>query len=75
MKRNRNITYRRHYHVVWCPKYQRKVLTSLDPKAKNPPVTGDPVPQTKLRIPTLWTNSYFITNGWRGTAEHHQANT
>lgn len=43
-KRNRNITYRCHYHVVWCPKYRRKVLTSLDPKLENPPLPGDPGP-------------------------------
>lgn len=26
-KRNRNIVYSCKYHVVWCPKYRRKVLT------------------------------------------------
>src|SRR5215470_7426187 len=25
-KSNRNVFYRCHYHVVWCPKYRRKVL-------------------------------------------------
>ena len=25
-KRNRNVFYSCHYHVVWCPKYRRKVL-------------------------------------------------
>lgn len=25
-KSNRNVFYRCHYHVVWCPKYGRKVL-------------------------------------------------
>lgn len=36
--------YRCHYHVVWCPKYRRKVITSLDPKIDNPPIDGDPGP-------------------------------
>jgi len=25
-KSNRNVVYACHYHVVWCPKYRRKVL-------------------------------------------------
>lgn len=36
--------YRCHYHVVWYPKYRRKVITSLDPKLDNPPIDGDPGP-------------------------------
>lgn len=27
VKHNNNVTYRCHYHVVWCPKYRRKVIT------------------------------------------------
>lgn len=41
VKHNHNITYRCHYHVVWCTKYRRKVLTSNDPRLDNPPITGD----------------------------------
>lgn len=44
VKHNNNVTYRCHYHVVWCPKYRRKVITSLDPKLDNPPIDGDPGP-------------------------------
>lgn len=44
VKHNNNVTYRCHYHVVWCPKYRRKVITSLDPKLNNPPIKGDPGP-------------------------------
>lgn len=44
VKHNNNVTYRCHYHVVWCPKYRRKVITSLDPKLGNPPIDGDPGP-------------------------------
>lgn len=44
VRTNNNVTYRCHYHVVWCPKYRRKVITSLDPKVANPPVPGDPGP-------------------------------
>lgn len=44
VKHNNNVNYRCHYHVVWCPKYRRKVITSLDPKLDNPPIDGDPGP-------------------------------
>ena len=44
VKHNLNITYRCHYRIVWCPKYRRKVITSLDPRLKNPPIPGDPGP-------------------------------
>ena len=27
-KSNRNVVYKCHYHVVWCPKYRRSVLHS-----------------------------------------------
>jgi len=122
VKTNNNVTYRCHYHVVWCPKYRRRVITSSDPAVDNPPLDGDPgpvderlaeiirdvchesgaevlaletmpdhvhllvdcdpqfginklvrlvkgrssrllrneFPSLKRRIPTLWTNSYFV---------------
>lgn len=44
VKHSNNVIYRCHYHVVWCPKYRRKVITSLDPKLDNPPINGDPGP-------------------------------
>lgn len=44
VKHSNNVTYRCHYHVVWCSKYRRKVITSLDPKLDNPPIDGDPGP-------------------------------
>lgn len=44
VKHSNNVTYRCHYHVVWCPKYRRKVITSLDSKLDNPPINGDPGP-------------------------------
>ena len=32
---NRNIVYNCHYHVVWCPKYRRKVLVNgIDKRLK-----------------------------------------
>lgn len=123
LRHNKNITYRCWYHVVWCPKYRRPVITSDDPAVKNPPIPGDPgpvdvrlveiinevaresdalieelevmpdhvhllvsvdpqfgiakfirnakgrssrllrqeFPSVKRRIPTLWTNSYFVS--------------
>lgn len=122
VKSNNNIVYRCWYHVVWCPKWRRKVLTSNDSRVNNPPIDGDPgpvdvrleqiirewaaetgseiaemeimpdhvhllisvdpqygigkfirgakgrssrllraeFPSIKRRIPTLWTNSYFV---------------
>ena len=121
---NNNVTFRCIYHVVWCPKYRRPVITSLDPLIDNPPLSGDPgpvderlleiirevaddhqvrvieaevmpdhvhllidvdpqlgihkvvkamkgrssrllrqeFPSLKRRIPTLWTNSYFVAS-------------
>lgn len=44
VKSNLNISYRCWYHVVWCPKWRRKVLTSNDPRVANPPLEGDPGP-------------------------------
>lgn len=122
VKSNLNVSYRCWYHVIWCPKWRRKVLTSDDPRVENPPIAGDPgpvderlaeiirdwaeetgseiaeleimadhvhllvsvdpqygigkfirmakgrsskllrqeFPSLKRRIPTLWTNSYFV---------------
>jgi len=104
---NRNILFRCIYHVVWCPKYRRRVLTGpvevrlreiLYAIAEQLQVTimemevmpdhvhllldADPTfgihrvvkrlkgrsshdlrsefPSVKSRLPTLWTNSYFV---------------
>ncbi len=107
VKSNRNVTYRCMYHVVWCPKYRRKVLVSpLDARLKEiiaavvddlrqdlleVEVMPDHVhllvgcdpqfgvhrlvarikgvssrllrqeyPALKSRLPSLWTNSYYV---------------
>lgn len=107
-KSNRNVFYSCKYHVVWCPKYRRKVLVeqiaarleqiirevcalheaevlSLDiqPDHVHLLVECDPqfgihrlvryikgrsscylrqeFPQLKRKLPTLWTNSYFVS--------------
>ena len=120
---NLNVTYDCHYHVVWCSKYRRKVITSQDTSLNNLPLEKDghravderfkeiaydvaqehnftiekmeimpdhvhlliecdpqfgiaravkmikgrtskvlrsEFPSLKSRIPTLWTNSYFV---------------
>ncbi len=44
LRSNHNVVYRCAYHVAWCPKYRRKVLTSLDPSVGCPPIPGDPGP-------------------------------
>ena len=107
-KRNNNVVYSCKYHVVWCPKYRRKVLVGdvadrlkdlirqavaehqseliemeIMPDHVHLLVEVDPqygihrlvkqvkgltsrmlrreFPKIKSRLPTLWTNSYFIS--------------
>ncbi len=107
-KSNNNIVYSCKYHVVWCPKYRRKVLVSgvdirlkailqevatefnsqiiemevmpdhvnllveVDPqfgiakvvrymKGRSSRFLRQEFPWLKSRLPTLWTNSYFIS--------------
>lgn len=108
-KSNRNVVYSCKYHVVWCPKYRRKVLTDeiatrlkeliietaeginadviemevmpdhvhllieVDPqyginkavrhiKGVSSHVLRSEFPSLKSRLPTLWTNSYFVSS-------------
>jgi putative transposase len=107
-KSNNNITYSCKYHVIWCPKYRRKVLihdvdirlkeiikavcdefqaelielevmpdhvhllVECDPqfgiaklirymKGRSSRLLRQEFPWLKSRLPTLWTNSYFIS--------------
>lgn len=107
-KTNNNVVYSCKYHVVWCPKYRRKVLTGeievrlkelinqaaneiraeiiemeimpdhvhllieVDPqyginkavrhiKGMSSHALRTEFPQLKSRLPTLWTNSYFVS--------------
>ena len=107
IKSNNNVVYRCHYHVVWCPKYRRRViegdvdvrlkeiirevcaerrcdiieletmpdhvhlLVSVDPqygihrlvkqvKGRSSRLLRQEFPALRSRIPTLWTNSYFV---------------
>lgn len=107
-KSNNNIVYDCKYHVVWCPKYRRPVLTNgvdirlkelieatckkleanliemevmpdhvhlligVDPqygihraikqiKGYTSRMLREEFPRLKSRIPTLWTNSYFVS--------------
>lgn len=107
-KSNRNVVYSCKYHVVWCPKYRRKVLVNgvdvrlkeliqsicqdikadliemeimpdhvhllleVDPqyginkavrhiKGTTSHILRTEYPWLKSRIPTLWTNSYFVS--------------
>ena len=106
-KSKRNVFYACHYHVVWCPKYRRKVLVqaiesrlkeilqeacseyqaeieeleimpdhvhllvSVDPqfgihrlvkllKGRSSRFLRQEFPALKRKLPTLWTNSYFV---------------
>ncbi len=107
-KHNNNVTYSCKYHVVWCPKYRRKVLVAgvderlkqiihemaaemkvdiielevmpdhthllceVDPqfgihrfvklvKGRSSFLLRKEFPKLKSRLPTLWTNSYFVS--------------
>lgn len=107
-KNNCNVVYSCKYHVVWCPKYRRKVLVDgvdsrfkslvqeicaertfnliemevmpdyvhllieVDPrfgihkavkliKGTTSGVLRQEFPWLKSRIPSLWTNSYFVS--------------
>lgn len=107
-KTNKNVVYYCKYHVVWCPKYRRKVLTGeietrlkeliletangisadviemevmpdhvhllieVDPqyginkavrhiKGVTSHALRTEFPSLKSRLPTLWTNSYFVS--------------
>ena len=106
-KSNRNVVYSSKYHVVWCVKYRRKVLSAdvsirlkaivvdvctllkvdlieieimpdhvhllveVDPqfgihrlvrrvKGRSSRLLRQEFPSIKSRLPTLWTNSYFV---------------
>ncbi len=107
-KSNNNVVYSCKYHVVWCPKYRRSVLTEgidkrlkdilqevasdlqadiiemeimpdhvhvlveVDPqfgihrfvktaKGRSSRLLRQEFPSLKRRLPTLWTNSYFVS--------------
>ena len=107
-KSNNNVVYSCKYHVIWCPKYRRKVLVNgvdiclkeiiqgvctesradmleleVMPEHVHLLVEDDPqygihrlvrsikgrssrllrqeFPWLKSRLPTLWTNSYFVS--------------
>ena len=107
-KSNNNVVYSCKYHVVWCPKYRRKVLVNgvdvrlkelikevcdeynidiiemkimpdhvhllmeVDPqfgihkavkriKGRSSCVLRQEFPWLTTRLPTLWTNSYFVS--------------
>ena len=107
-KSNNNVVYSCKYHVVWCPKYRRKVLVNgiavrlkelieeiccelridviemeimpdhvhllieVDPqygihravkkiKGRTSRILRQEFPELVRRLPTLWTNSYFVS--------------
>lgn len=107
-KSNNNVVYSCKYHVVWCPKYRRKVLVDgiderlkvilqgvasdlqadiiemeimpdhvhilveVDPqfgihrfvkmaKGRSSRLLREEFPVLRSKIPTLWTNSYFVS--------------
>jgi putative transposase len=116
VRSNNNVVYRCNYHVVWCPKYRRKVITGgvderlkeiihavcaerdapivaietmadhvhllvvCDPqfgihrlvkqiKGRSSRLLRQEFPHLKSRLPTLWTNSYFVATTGGATLE------
>jgi len=116
VRSNNNVVYRCHYHVVWCPRYRRNVISdNVDDRLKeivrevcaerNAPIEAietmpdhvhllvviDPqygihrlvkqiksrssrllrqeFPHLKSRMPTLWTNSYYVATTGATTLE------
>lgn len=43
-KTNNNVVHRCTYHLVWCTKWRRPVITSINPDLTVPPLAGDPGP-------------------------------
>lgn len=111
---NKNVVFSCRYHVVWCPKYRRKVLESpidtrlkeiikevcaetkskliemevmpdhvhllvgCDPqfgikrlvkwiKGRSSRLLRQEFPSLRSRLPTLWTNSYFVSTVGRAS--------
>lgn len=116
LRSNAHVTFRCAYHVVWCPKYRRKVLTGdieqrlkelsrevvaskgawliemetmpdqvhllveVDPqfgihrlvravKGHTSRLLRQEFPSLRSRLPTLWTNSYFVATVGGATPE------
>ena len=115
-RRNENVVFSCQYHIVWCPKYKRKVLIngvderlksilyevaentnseiidleikddyvhiliSVDPqvgvntvvkrmKGNSSRILREEFPWLKSRIPSLWTNNYFVCTVGGATVE------
>jgi len=116
VRSNNNVVYRCTFHVVWCPKYRRKIiggpmdtrlkeiirdvcaerdapiaeletmpdhvhlLVSCDPqfgihrlvkqiKGRSSRLLRAEFPYLRTRLPTLWTNSYFVATVGGATLE------
>ncbi len=116
VRSNNNVVYRCTYHVVWCAKYRRKVITGpvgerlkqiihevcaerdapiveletmpdhvrllvvCDPqfgihrlvkqiKGRSSRLLREEFPHLRRRLPTLWTNSYFVATVGGATSE------
>lgn len=113
---NKNIVFSCQYHIIWCPKYKRKVLIngvderlksivfdvakntnseiidieindnyvhlliSIDPqvgvntvvkrmKSNSSRILREEFPWLKSKIPSLWTNNYFVCSVGGATLE------
>ena len=64
---NNGVVYRCIYRIVWCPKYRRPVIEgAVDQRLKQ---LAREFTTLRYRLPTLWTNSYFVANVGDATLE------
>ncbi|MDA8070751.1 MAG: transposase [Actinomycetota bacterium] len=62
-----NVVYSAKYHLVWCPKYRRRVLAGAVEtrlvrlmKGRSSRILRQEFPHLR-RLPSLWTNSWFCS--------------
>lgn len=66
LRSHRNVTFQCAFHIVWCPTYRRRVpqygvhRLGKAMKGRSSRVLREEFPALKSRLPTLWTNSYFV---------------
>lgn len=54
IRTNKNVSYRCWFHIVWCTKWRRKVLTSTSEPVGAAPLVGDPGPVDTRLKEILW---------------------
>jgi len=64
VRSNNNVVWQCAYHLVWCTKYRRPILGGNNETRLKEIITDRLLraefPSFKSRLPTLWTNPYFV---------------